>query len=82
MKTKGIALAADIADKLEEAGMHRTLAIVKEKMLAQDLCEDDGELKPYVELVLISIRDTVKSTLYSPDAKHDMVLQWLRVGGF
>lgn len=74
-------LVATTLEALEKGTTDVTTKLVKMRLLEKDELMEDGELKPFVELVLRAVRDIAKSTAPSTD-KHIRITEMLLLGGF
>ena len=81
MKAADALLAAQTLEALEKGTSAKTTEMVKSRLLAKDELMEDGTLKPYVELVLINIRDVARKS-GRPEDKHQAIQDWLVLGGF
>jgi hypothetical protein len=77
------ALAASTLAALEHAHTPRAVALLKGRLLQQqNLCEEDGTIKPFVELALFEIRDIARKQHLTADDKAKLVEMVLTIAGF
>jgi hypothetical protein len=76
------ALAASTLSMLEHGGLQLGADALRQRLLAQPLCDETGGLLPYVELVLFEIRHIARRLHYTKEDKLRAINQALTLAGF